>query len=556
MDLVLANYMEKIIDYGIQTSNIDNVIKYGLIMVAVLLVGVSCGILSGVFTNITSYHFANDLRIDVYKKIMNLSVNQIDDFQTGSLVTRVTNDITQIQNMISMTLRGIIRAASFFVLGIIFTLSISSRFGIILAILLPVEIIFLLIFIKLVFPVFGRIQQKLDKVNTVVHENVSGARVVKAFSKEDYEYTRFVAANDEYTGLNLYVSKISALLMPILTILVNGAQVVIYYIGGNSIFDGFKGALQLGDMIKVGEISQAITYISMICMSIIMLGMTFANMAKAFASSKRVNDILDTKIDLKDGTLGVQDCKEKGTVEFKDVSFSYEEGQASVLNNISFKVNKGETVAIVGATGCGKSTLVNMIVRFYDPSSGSILVNGINVSDYKKEDLRNIVAICLQKSELFAGTIFDNISYGVENATTEEVTKAATIAQAMEFISSKHEGLNEYVEEKGTSLSGGQKQRLSIARAILKNPEILIFDDSTSALDLVTEAKLYQAMQENMSEVTKIVVAQRIATARNANRIIVMDNGSIVAFDTHDNLMEKCPIYKDIYVSQLKREEL
>ena len=552
MDMLLTLFMEKMVDFGVQTGNINNIIKYGLLMLLFLFIGVACGILSGVFTNLTSFKFSNDLRKDVFKKIMHLSYNQTDKFSTGSLVTRVTNDITQVQNLLSMALRMFIRALSFFILGIVFTLNINIEFGYILLIILPIEILVIVIFVKLAFPIFTVIQTKLDKVNTIVHENLTGARVVKAFSKEDYEYSRFKGANDEYTQKNLYVGKISAFLMPILMIIVYIGQIVIYYVGGNSILEASKNALKINDMILVGEISQAITYISMICMSIMMLGMIFTSLARATASAKRINEVLDCEEEIKDGKKDIN-LEETGTIEFKNVSFKYPGSSSYSLQNISFKANKGDVIAIVGATGSGKSTLVNLITRFYDVSEGEILVDNINVKDYTQKELRNKVAICLQKAELFSGTIKDNIKWGKEDATDEEVDEACSIAQAKEFILSKEKGYDEYVEEKGTSLSGGQKQRLSIARAIIKKPEILIFDDSTSALDLVTEAKLHQAMNEKIRNITKIIVAQRISTARNAKKIIVLDNGQIVGFDTHDNLMKNCEIYIDIYNSQLKK---
>lgn len=552
MDMLLTLFMEKMVDFGVQTGNINNIIKYGLLMLLFLFIGVACGILSGVFTNLTSFKFSNDLRKDVFKKIMHLSYNQTDKFSTGSLVTRVTNDITQVQNLLSMALRMFIRALSFFILGIVFTLNINIEFGYILLIILPIEILVIIIFVKLAFPIFSVIQTKLDKVNTIVHENLTGARVVKAFSKEDYEYSRFKGANDEYTQKNLYVGKISAFLMPILMIIVYIGQIVIYYVGGNSILEASKNALKINDMILVGEISQAITYISMICMSIMMLGMIFTSLARATASAKRINEVLDCEEEIKDGKKDIN-LEETGTIEFKNVSFKYPGSSSYSLQNISFKANKGDVIAIVGATGSGKSTLVNLITRFYDVSEGEILVDNINVKNYTQKELRNKVAICLQKAELFSGTIKDNIKWGKEDASDEEVDEACSIAQAKEFILSKEKGYDEYVEEKGTSLSGGQKQRLSIARAIIKKPEILIFDDSTSALDLVTEAKLHQAMNEKIKDITKIIVAQRISTARNAKKIIVLDNGQIVGFDTHDNLMKNCEIYIDIYNSQLKK---
>lgn len=554
MDLILAQYMEKMVDFGIQTSNMDNVVKYGLIMLAIVFAGVILGVLSGVFTNLAAFNFSNDLRKEVFAKIMKLSIHQSDDFKTGSLVTRVTNDITQVQNMIAMVLRGLIRATSFFVLGIIFTLMISLKFGIVILVLLPLEVLLIVFFVRLVFPIFKIIQQKLDKVNTIVHENVSGARVVKAFSKEPYEYDRFVVANNEYTEKNLYIAKVMAVVMPLFTLLVYGSQIVIYYLGGRSIFSAYKDLIGLDEMIMVGQITQANTYIMMICSSIVMLGMMFAALARAFASASRINEILDAPVDLEDGKEELSTLKEEGTIKFENVSFHYPESEKDILKNISFEIKQGETIAIVGSTGCGKSTLVNLLVRFYDVSEGKILVDNRDVRDFKQKDLRNIISICLQKAELFSGSIKENIAFGNEDASDDEINKVASISQAEDFINSKPQGIDSYVGEQGNELSGGQKQRVSIARALLKKPQIIIFDDSTSALDLVTEAKLHKALKKEMPNTTKIIIAQRIATAKNADKIIVLDNGNINGFDTHENLMKNNLIYQDIYSSQLKRE--
>ena len=552
MDMMLTGQMAKMIDYGIPSKDLDKILVIGFTMIAIVFIGVVGGFLSGVFANIASCKFANDLRQDVFKKIMHLSYDQTDDFSTGSLVTRVTNDITQMQNFVAQMIRMFVRSFGMFVLGIVFTLTINIKFAIVLAVALPLEILAMILFMKKAFPQFTIIQTKLDKVNTVVHENVSGARVVKAFSKEDYEDARFKRVNADYADTLLYVNKLLALLMPLFMIIVYLAQIAIYSIGGNSILGGYNNGTE--PEILLGQTQQAITYIIMICFSLMQFGMIFSNVARAQASAKRINEVLDCPLEIVDGALDINTLTETGTVEFKNVSFQYPNANGNVLENISFKINKGETIAIVGATGSGKTTLVNLITRFYDVTDGEVLVDNVNVKEYKQVDLRNKIAIALQKSELFAGTIAENIAWGKPDATIEEISLAADIAQASEFILSKEQGFDEYVEEKGTSLSGGQKQRLSIARAIVKKPEILIFDDASSALDLVTEANLYKAMRKHISDTTKIVVAQRVATAKNADKIIVLDGGEIVAFDTHANLLQNCEVYQDIYNSQLKRE--
>lgn len=565
MDMLVTNKMGTMIDivnsYGPTSNNnqfLNTIVSNGIIMLALVLIGVVSGILSGVFANLASQKFANDLRKGLFSKIMHLSFQQSDDFSTASLVTRVTNDVTAVQAMIAMAIRMFIRSLSMFILGIVFTLQISKQFMIILAVALPLEILIMVFFMIKAFPMFSIVQTKLDKVNSVVHENLTGARVVKAFSKEDYEYNRFVEANDTLTNITLKVNKLMAIIMPLFMLIVYAGMIAIYYIGANSQFDAMlyleNFATSIDPKISVGEMEKATTYIMMIMSSLLMIGMTFANMARAAASGKRINEVLETPDIICDGNLDVKTLKETGTIEFKNVDFAYPNASASVLENINLKIEKGETVAIVGATGSGKTTLVNLITRFYDVTKGEILVDGENIKNYKLVDLRNKIAIVLQKAELFAGTIKENIKWGNPNATDEEVEWAANIAQAIEFIDSKEKKFDEYVEEKGTSLSGGQRQRLSIARAIVKKPEILIFDDSTSALDLVTEAKLYKAMRDNIADTTKIVVAQRIATAKNADKIVVLDGGTIIAYDTHENLLANCEIYQDIYNSQLKRE--
>ena len=554
MDMLLTSYMEKMVDYGIQTMNMDNVVKYGLIMLGIVAIGVLAGILSGVFTNIAAFKFSNDLRKDLYSKIMKLSLNQTDDFRTASIITRVTNDVTQIQSMVSMSLRMLIRAVSFFILGIVFTLSISIRFGTVLLIVLPIEVLLIALFIKVIFPVFKRIQAKLDKLNTVVHENVDGARVVKAFSKEPFETNRFVKANEDYTNENFFIAKMSAFAMPVISLIIYVAQIVIYYIGGTSLISAARDYIE--PTLMVGQITQANTYIMMVCMHMIMLGVMLSVFARGFASASRINEILDAPLELSDGNEDKDTLTEHGTIEFKNVSFKYPGAANNALTDVSFRINQGDTVAIVGSTGCGKTTLVDLIPRFSDATEGEVLVDGRNVKDFKKTELRETVSICLQKSELFEGSIKENISYGRCDASDEEINKAASVAQVTEFLPTKEKGIDDSVGEKGSELSGGQKQRVSIARALLMNSEILIFDDSTSALDLVTEAKLHDALKREYPNTTLLIVAQRIATAKHADKIIVLDDGMVSGFDTHDNLMKNNAIYQDIYNSQLKKEEV
>lgn len=559
MDLLVTNVMgdmiNKVNSYTTTSDSelfINEIVSKGLSMLLLVLIGVACGVLSGVFANLASQKFGNDLRKDLFKKIMHLSFNQTDDFSTGSLITRVTNDVTTVQMMIAQAIRMFIRSLSMFVLGIIFTLNISINFVIILAVALPLEILLMVIFMKKAFPMFSSLQVKLDKVNSVLHENLTGARVVKAFSKEEFENERFVKANDDLTALNLKVNKLLALLIPLFMLIMYAATIVIYSIGASSQFVALQQSVI--PSISVGDTEKAVTYIIMIISSLLMIGMTFASLARAIASAKRINLVLETKDEIVDGKLLLDDVVEKGTITFENVSFSYKEASMPVLDNISFSINQGEVVAIIGATGSGKSTLVNLIARFYDVTSGRILVNSHDVREYKVKDLRNVVAMVLQKAELFHGTIKENILWGNMNASLDEVRYSAQVAQALDYIDNYPEGFDHMIEEKGTNLSGGQRQRVSIARAIIKKPQILIFDDATSALDLVTEAKLYDELDKYLPNTTKILVAQRIATARHATKIIVLDNGKISDIGSHEQLINRSVVYQDIYNSQLKKE--
>jgi ATP-binding cassette subfamily B protein len=520
-------------------------------MLASVFIGGIFGILSGVFTNLAAFKYSNDMREDLFNRVINLSFEQTDNFTTGSLVTRLTNDVTQVTNIVSMSMRMMIRTLMQFAMGIYFLLGISKEFRPVLFIALPLMMVIMIFFLVKIAPLFGKVQERVDDVNAVVQENVTGARVVKAYTAEYKESKRFKKANDNLFDINWKIFKLMALLSPFINIIFCGALVAILYIGGYNITNG--GGL------KIGELSSAITYISTILNGFLMLAMFFQSIVRGIASIKRLNMVLDCKPVVIEGQEEVLEDEEieqeTGTVEFKNVSFSYPNSSGEVvLDNITLKVNKGEKIGILGSTGCGKSTLVNLIPRFYDATEGEVLVDGKNVKDYSFNTLRNKVAMVLQKSELYSGTIKDNICWGKEDATDEEVKYAASLAQADSFIESFNEGYDTYVAEKGASLSGGQKQRVSIARALIKKPEILIFDDSTSALDLKTEAELYKAINKDLSDMTIITIAQRVASVRNADKIVVLNDGKIASIGTHEELMKDSPIYIDIYNSQLKKE--
>lgn len=551
MDLLQPTLMSDIVDNGIlgdaaADENLRYVLITGLKMLVFSLIGCFGGIASAAFGTAAAQKMGNDLRKDAFAKVMHMSFQQTDKFTTGSLVTRLTNDITAIQEFVAMSLRMFVRTGMQFIGGIAVILTLNVNFGIVLVISLPVQLIAVAIIMKKASPLFSIVQSRLDKVNSVVQENVSGARVVKAFTREEYEINRFDNANTDLMTTNLKVQKLLATLNPILMIIMNASVIAIIMIGG---FQVEAKAMQ------VGEVMAAVTYITQILMSVMMVGMMFQQVSRSAASMKRVNEVLSTNPVISDGHKSA-DSDNSGTVEFRNVGFSYPGSSGKpVLSGIDLKAEKGQMIAILGSTGCGKTSLVNLVPRFYDATKGDVLVDGVNVKDYEVDTLRSKIGVVLQKSELFSGTVAENIRWGCETATDEEVKTAARIAQAEEFIDGFNDGYDTMISEKGASLSGGQKQRMAIARDIIKKPEILIFDDSTSALDLSTEAKLHKALRENLSGVTVIMIAQRIASVMRADKIAVLENGSICAFGTHKELMESSSVYRDIYYSQMKQGE-
>ena len=564
LDLVQPKFMEQIVDNGILNEALSisektsNVLVYGALILAALAVGGFCGIMSAACASSAANSFGNDLRKDVFSHVVDLSFEQTDKFTTGSLVTRITNDITQVQDFISMAIRMFVRTLIMFIGGIVFMFITSKTFALILAIIMPFQLIVIVSLLRKAIPFFGLMQTKVDKVNSVVQENVNGVRVVKAYTQENNEIIRFDEANTDLSNTTLSVLKILAFMSPFMMILLNGITIAIIYFGGLEISQNVELILAGNtDVMSVGKLMSGLTYVSMVLMSVMSLVMVSQNLSRAQISAERINAVLESDPVVISKVYDVPlNSIEKGTVEFKNVSFSYPNYSGKmVVNNFSLKVNKGETVAILGSTGSGKSSIVNLIPRFYDVTEGEVLVDGINVKDYSLEDLRSRISIVLQKTELFSGTILENIRWGKGDATMEEIEEVTTIAQAHNFITGFARGYETIVGERGSSLSGGQKQRLAISRALIRKPEILIFDDSTSALDLATEAKLYKELKEKMDETTIILIAQRVASAKNADRIAVIDKGTLVACDTHEKLIESCTVYQDIYNSQLKRGE-
>jgi ATP-binding cassette subfamily B multidrug efflux pump len=542
-DLLQPKLMSKIVDDGVLGQDMDLIIRTGLLMLLVLIGGGACGIAASAFGGIASQSFSRDLRVDVFKRVMGLSFEQTDKFTTGSLVTRLTADITAIQQMVDFMLRMLVRDSLLFFGGIIMMLTLNVRFGIIILCALPVEIIMMIIILKKANPYYSIVAKRLDTVNSVVQENVTGARVVKAYVREDTEEKRFDDANISLMESNLRVQTLMAILQPLLMIILNLSVIAVIVIGGWQV---------QAQAMKVGEVMAAITYLTQVLHGVMMMSMMFQTLAKASASANRLREVLETDPVIKSGSVSLAD-KTGGTVSFKNVSFSYPETKGRpVISDLTLDIKSGESVAILGATGSGKSSLVNLIPRFYDCTAGEVLVDGVNVKYCKLDELRKKVGIVLQKSELFSGTVEDNIKWGDKNATHEEVISAAQAAQADEFIQKIPAGYEGIIAEKGASLSGGQKQRLSISRAVLKKPEILILDDSTSALDLGTEAKLRAEIDRKMNGTTLIIIAQRIQSVKSCDRIAVLDHGKLCACDTHENLLKTCEVYQDIYASQVK----
>ncbi len=552
VDLSLPTIMSTIVNGSIYAETVEEGLAVvganGLKMMILVILGGLTGLGAAGFASAASQSFGNDLRRDTFSHVMALSPEQTDKFTVGSLVTRMTNDVTMMQQFVAQALRIFFRSPIMFVGGIVMAVSLNSKFATVILISLPVQLIVVWAVMRRARPLFEQMQQKLDGVNAVVQENVTGARVVKAYVREDHEVKRFRRANDGLFSVSLRVQTILAFMGPVMMIVMNLAVIAVILLGGYEIERG---------IIEVGDIMAVIQYITQILHSVMMFSMMFQTISRAQASAKRINEVLDCEPVIRDGTYnGTGKDEKKGHVEFRSVSFRYPDAaDAPVLHDITVDIRSGENVAILGATGSGKSSLVQMIPRYYDPVEGEILLDGVNVKDYTLDALRGKIAYVLQKSELFSGTIAENLRWGNGNATDEELREAASIAQASEFIENFNEGYNTMIAEKGASLSGGQKQRLSIARALLKKPDVLIFDDSMSALDLATAARLQKALREKLGSLTVITIAQRVASVMNADRILVLDGGTIAAEGNHETLLETSPVYRDIYESQLKRGE-
>lgn len=551
MDLLQPGIMSRIVDDGVLGLYNDGVGDLGLIwklgiqMIGLVLFGGLCGSLNNAFVHMSAQNIGNDMRKDCFSRVMEFSFPQIDVFGTGSLVTRVTNDITQVQNFVSLFVRGMIRTCMLTFGSMYCIFRLNREFGWITVCAFPFIAGCLIFCLRKANPLFVRLQAQLDTINSIMQEDISAIRTMKACVREVYEKMRFGKANEELIRTQLRVLVIFAFMNPVVNAMMYLVVAAILLIGS---FEAGSGRA------TPGNIMAAITYTTQLLNGILMLTMLFQNISRGLASWKRVREILHSEPELTDGSFSGDNGKQ-GEIEFREVSFSYPRSGQRVLERVNLKIRPGEKVAVMGATGCGKTSLINLIPRFYDVTEGSVLVDGVDVRKYDQKALREKIAVVLQKSELFSASVAKNIAWGDPEASDEQIREAAVTAQADSFIASTASGYDTIVAERGTSLSGGQKQRVSIARAILKAAEILILDDSTSALDLKTESDFYRALQEFSPQSTKIIVAQRISSVRNADKIIVLENGRIVGSGNHEELMESCAAYQEIYHSQIGEED-
>jgi len=546
-DLYLPTLMSDIVDTGIVKNDTDYIIRVGIKMLVVSAIGVTASIIVSFLSARTAMGFGRKLREMIFTKVESFSLHEFDIFGTASLITRNTNDVNQVQMVLFMMLRMMIAAPIMCIGGVIMAYTKDKYLTLLLLFVLPVIAAIIAFVVIKGIPLFKLLQVKIDNLNRVVRENLTGVRVIRAFNKVEDESKRFDNANRELTETAIKVNKIIISLMPLMMLLLNLVSVGIVWFGAIRID---KGEMQVGDMMAF------IQYAIQILISLIMFSSMFVMVPRASASAERINAVLNTHPEIVDENAPVKINQIKGELEFKNVTFSYPGAEEPAVKNISFKVNPGETLGIIGGTGAGKSTLLNLIMRFYDVSEGSILIDGIDIRKISQEDLRKNIGYVPQKAFLFSGTVADNIRFGKENASDDDIEKACEIAQAKEFIDNFEEKYMHEITQAGTNVSGGQKQRLSIARAIVRKPNIYMFDDSFSALDFRTDARLRLALKNITKDSTVLIVAQRIATIMNADKILVLDDGEIVGFGTHKELLKTCPVYREIASTQLSEEEL
>ncbi len=547
-EIMLPKLMSLIINNGVAQRDTGYIINMGLIMILTSLVMAVGGIGAAYFASKASICFTSDLRGDLFAKVQDFSFKNIDQYSTGSLVTRLTNDIQQVQNVTMMGLRMMFRAPVMLIGALIMAFLMNARLAVVILVVIPILALAIGMILKTAFPRFTVMQKKLDRLNSGIQEALTNVRVIKSFVREDFEKQKFTDMNQDLKDSSINAIKIVILNMPVMTLAMNITTLAVVWYGGNIII--------AGDM-QVGDLTAFTTYIVQILMSLMMLSMIFLQSSRAMASVRRINEVMDTDIDLTDEKAGKKDLPVKqGRLEFKDVSFSYsQDADEHVLEHISFTAEPGQVLGIIGATGSGKTTLVQLIPRLYDATEGSILVDGVDVRDYSLHNLRNGIGMVLQKNVLFSGTIEENLRWGNEEASMEELRAAAGSAQADGFVTSFTNGYDTDMGQGGVNVSGGQKQRLCIARALLKKPKILILDDSTSAVDTATEARIRECFRTTLKDTTKIIIAQRIGSVEEADKILVLDDGKIIGMGSHEQLLKDCQAYQEIYYSQRDREK-
>ena len=550
-EVMLPKFMSMIINNGVASRNVAYIGKMGTLMVLTVLFMAVGGILGAYFSAKASISFTSDMRNDLFRKVQQFSFENIDDYSTGSLVTRLTNDVQQVQNVLMMGLRMALRAPGMFLGALIMAFMMNRQLAVIILIVIPLLLAAILLILKTAFPRFGEMQRRLDRLNSGIQESLTNVRVVKSFVREDHEIEKFSKLNDDLKESSLRALRIVITTMPVMMFAMNVTTLAVVWYGGNIIIAG---------KMPVGDLTAFTTYIVQILMSLMMLSMVFLQSSRASASMKRINEIFDTEIGLNDDHAKNKDKKvTEGCVEFKDVSFGYggENGRKDlVLEGISFTAEPGQTIGIIGSTGSGKTSLVQLIPRLYDVTGGEVLVDGVNVKEYSLKHLREGVGMVLQKNILFSGTIEENLRWGNEDAPMEDVIRFSESAQADPFVKTFKNGYDTEMGQGGVNVSGGQKQRLCIARALLKRPKILILDDSTSAVDTATEAKIRESLYHDLKDTTKIIIAQRISSVQEADQILVLEDGKIIGHGTHEELLKTCEAYSEIYTTQIGNQSI
>lgn len=546
-EVVLPKFMANIINIGAANHDVPYIISMGIVMVITALLMMTGGVGGAYFAAKAAISFSSDLRSDVFDQVQKFSFANLDRFSTGSLVTRLTNDITQVQNLINMALRMMLRAPGMLIGALIMAFMMNARLALVILVVIPILILVIVLIIKTAFPRFDTMQKKLDMLNSNIQEVLTNVRVVKSFVRGEYEEERFAKSNENLKTASLSAFNAIIFTMPVMMFLMNATTLAVVWFGGKQILAG---------QMPVGDLTAFTSYIVQILMSLMMLAMVLLQSSRAIASLHRIMEVLDTKVTLTDEDCALPDkTVDSGRVEFRDVTFRYyKENKEPVLSHISFTIETGQVLGIIGSTGSGKTTLVQMIPRLYDVDQGEVLVDGVNVKDYSLKHLREGVGMVLQKNVLFSGSIMENLMWGDEQASEEEIVRAAKAAQADDFVNSFTDGYETELGQGGVNVSGGQKQRLCIARALLKKPKILILDDSTSAVDTATEARIRESFSGTLKDTTKIIIAQRITSVMEADKILVLDDGEIVGMGGHEQLLADCEAYREIYYSQMDKE--